>query len=158
MSCRSAILAVAALTAAFLASAGPAGAALGRAYSSVDTDRLTLGATVASTFASTFAGAYTVHTLTLPNHGVVKEFTRADGLVFALVWQAPGRPDLRQLLGDNFEIVQADNARVGPRVRRPLAVNRANLVLKTGGHPGAFWGAALLPQLEPAGFSASDLK
>jgi hypothetical protein len=139
---------------ALLAAAGPANAALGRAYSSVDTDRLTLRATVASTF----AGAYTVHSLTLPNHGVVKEFTRADGLVFAVVWQAPGRPDLRQLLGDNFATLQADNVRTGRRVRRPIAVNRSTLVVQSGGHSGAFWGAALLPQLQPAGFSASDLK
>ena len=140
---------------ALLAPAGPANAALGRAYNSVDTDRLTLGATVASTF----TGVYTVHTLTLPNHGVVKEFTRADGLVFAVVWQAPGRPDLRQLLGDSFETLQADNTgRSGRRLRRPIAVNRSNLLVQSGGHSGAFWGAALIPQLQPAGFSASDLK
>ena len=138
-----------------LAQAVPAEAGLGRAYSSVDTDRLTLGATVSSTF----TGNYTVHTLTLPNHGTVKEFTRPDGTVFAVLWRAPGRPDLRQLLGDKFETVQADNAaRVGRRVRRPISVNRTDLLLQSGGHPGAFWGAALIPALQPAGFSASDLK
>ena len=157
MALRSAVSGVAGLLIGLtlLASAGPASAALGRAYNSVDIDRLNLGATVASAF----TGVYTVHTLTLPNHGVVKEFTRADGLVFAVVWRAPGRPDLRQILGDNFNTVQADNVgRSGRHVRRPIAVNRSNLVVQSGGHSGASWGAALIPQLQPAGFSASDLK
>ncbi len=141
--------------AGLLVQAVPASAGLGRAYSSVDTDRVALGASVASTS----AGTYTVHTLTLANRGVIKEFTRADGTVFAVLWHAPGRPDLRQLLGDKFETMQGDNAvRAGRHLRRPISVNRTDLVVQSGGHPGAFWGAAMIPQLQPAGFSASDLK
>ena len=143
------------LGATVLGLAAPAHAGLGRSYDSVDTDRLMLGAKVTSTA----AGAYTVHTLTLPNQGVVKEFTRADGKVFAIVWRAPGRPDLRQLLGDGFDTMQADNAhRVGRRVRRPISVSRSDLVVQSGGHPGAFWGVAVMVSLEPTGFNASDLK
>ncbi len=144
------------LTAGFmlLAPSVPAHAALGHAYASVETDRAALGATITSTS----AGAYTLHELALPNHGVVREFTRADGVVFAVAWQGPGRPDLRQLLGEHFDRVQADNARVGRRLRHPLAVNRSDLVVTTGGHPGAFWGAAVIPQLQPAGFSFGALK
>jgi hypothetical protein len=138
-----------------LVQARPADAGLGRAYSSVDTDRLVLGATVASTS----AGPYTVHTLTLANRGVVKEFTRADGVVFAVVWRAPGRPDLRQLLCDSFETMQADvAARSGRHRRQPIMVNRTDLMVQSGGHPGVFWGVAMIPQLQPAGFSVSDLK
>jgi len=133
----------------------PARAALGHAYVSVEIDRAALGATVTSVS----AGAYTIHTLALANHGVVKEFTRADGTVFAVAWQGPGRPDLRQLLGEHFDTVQADNAaRVGRRTGRPLSVNRTDLVVTTGGHSGAFWGVALIPQLQPAGFSVSSLR
>ena len=141
------------LAAVSLLLAAPAHASLGRAYASVDTDRLMLHATVNS--APT--GAFTVHTLTLANSGVVKEYTRADGVVFAVVWRGPGRPDLRQLLGDNFATVQSDNAAQGRHLRRPLSVHRADLVVQSGGHPGAFWGAAVMPQLQPAGFSAGDL-
>ena len=133
----------------------PARAALGHAYASVETDRAALGATIKSAS----AGAYTLHTLALPNHGVVKEFTRSDGTVFAVAWQGPGRPDLRQLLGEHFDTIQADAAaRVGRHMRRPLSVNRSDLVVTTGGHPGAFWGAAMIPQLQPAGFAASSVK
>jgi len=138
-----------------LASTSPAYAGLGRSYDSLDADRLMLGAKIVSTS----AGAYTVHTLTLPNQGVVKEFTRADGRVFAVVWKAPGRPDLRQLLGDNFDAVQADNDhRAGRRMRRPISVIRSDLVVQSGGHPGGFWGVAVITALQPKGFSANDLK
>jgi hypothetical protein len=142
--------------AGLLLQAAPAQASLGRAYASIDTDRLMLHATVNSAS----VGTYTVHTLTLANAGVVKEYTRPDGAVFAVVWRAPGRPDLRQLLGGNFDAVQADNAPRGGRrrLRLPIAVNRSDLVVQSGGHPGAFWGAAVMPGLQPAGFSASDLK
>jgi hypothetical protein len=143
------------LGACILVQPSAANAGLGRAYGSVDTDRLTLGARVASVASN----GYTAHSLTLPNGGVVKEFTRADGKVFAVAWRAPGRPDLRLLLGDNFDTVQTDNAlRVGRHVRRPIGVNRSNLVVQSGGHPGAFWGVAVIPQMQPAGFSAGDLK
>jgi hypothetical protein len=105
------------------------------------------------------AGTFSVHTLTLANHGVVKEFTRSDGTVFAITWHAPGRPDLRQLLGGYFDAVQTDNVLPGGRrTRKPLAVNRSDFVVQSGGHPGAFFGAAVLPHMAPSGFSGRDLQ
>jgi hypothetical protein len=104
------------------------------------------------------AGDYSVQTLTLPNQGVVKEFVRGDGTVFAIAWRSPGRPDLRQLLGAHFETLQADNLRAeGPRLRRPMSVNRSDLVVHSAGHSGAFFGLAYMPRLAPAGFSVSEL-
>lgn len=133
----------------------PASAGLGRSFASVDVDRIHLGARLQSTW----NGIYTVHAMSLPNGGRVKEFTRADGKVFAVSWHAPGRPDLRQLLGEHFEAVQPENtARVGRRLRVPIGVNRSDIVVQTGGHPGAFWGFALLPQMQPTGFVASDMQ
>jgi hypothetical protein len=143
-----------ALTACLLY-APPALAALGGTYASVAADRAHFAARVASTSAAT----HTVHALTLPNGGTVKEYTRADGTVFAVAWSGRGRPDLRQLLGPWFDVMQADNAaRTGPPHRRALSVGRSNFIVQSGGHSGAFWGLALLPGLAPAGFSASDLK
>jgi hypothetical protein len=78
--------------------------------------------------------------------------------VFAVTWRGGGRPDLRQLLGEHFQTLQADNVRAGRRTRRPLSVNRPDLIVLTGGHPGGFWGVAFLPQMAPAGFSTSELK
>jgi hypothetical protein len=78
--------------------------------------------------------------------------------VFAVTWRGPGRPDLRQLLGEHFQTLQADNVRAGPRTRRPLSVNRSDLLVLTGGHSGGFWGVAFLPQMAPAGFSTDEMK
>jgi hypothetical protein len=144
-----------AAVAAGLCAALPAHAFLGGAYSSVAADRAHLAARLQSTAAAT----HTLHTLTLANGGMVHEFSRPDGAVFAVTWRGPGRPDLRQLLGEHFATMQADNANRRGRLRRmPLIVNRSNLVVLTGGHSGAFWGLAFLPQSAPAGFSPSQLK
>jgi len=139
----------------WLVSAPMAHASLGRTRETVEMDRARFGAQMSSTTTS----AYTLHTLTLPSGAVVREFTREDGVVFAVSWRGAGRPDLRQLLGDGFDTMQADIATRRPRVHRmPLAVNRADLVVHTGGHPGAFWGSAYLPQQVPAGFSGKDMR
>jgi hypothetical protein len=136
-----------------VAFAAPACANLGGPYASVEADRAHFGARLQSTATAT----HTVHALTLA-HGLVKEFTRADGTVFAVTWRGAGRPDLRQLLGEHFQTLQADNVRTGRRTRRPLSVSRSDLVIVTGGHPGGLWGVAFLPQQAPAGFSTDALK
>jgi hypothetical protein len=139
--------------AVWLALALPAHAHLGGPYASVEADRAHMTARIHSTAAAT----HTVHALTLGNGGIVKEYTRADGTVFAVTWRGPGRPDLRQLLGDHFSTMQTDNVRIGRRVRRPMSVKRPDLIVQSGGHSGAFWGVAILPKLEPPGFSLSDI-
>ena len=129
-------------------------AGLGRSFESVKADRESLSARMASTAMST----HTVSALTLANGGVVKEFTNKAGVVFAVTWRGPGRPDLQQLLGDGFDTLQADNVgRGGRRMRAPLRIERSGLVVHTGGHPGAFWGVAYLPRQTPSSFSAADL-
>jgi hypothetical protein len=138
-----------------LLAAAPAHAVLGGAATTVEADRVHMSAKLASTAAA----SHTIHALTLPNGEVIREFARADGTVFALAWRGPSRPDLRQLLGARFDVLQADN--VGPggrRTRRPLSVQRADFVLSSGGHSGAFHGFAYLPSLTPAGFSAQELR
>ncbi len=133
--------------------ATPASATLGRSYDSIQADRVRMAAKMASVSTA----AYTVHTLSVAG-GVVREYADPQGMVFAVAWRAQGRPDLRQLLGDSYDVMQADNVRVGgPRTRTPLAVRRSGLVLQSGGHPGAFWGFAYLPQQTPAGVSVKDM-
>jgi hypothetical protein len=142
----------AAVLLAATAVAHPALASLGAGRDSIEADRAHLAATLSSTAAAT----HTIHALTTPS-GVAREYARADGTVFAISWRGPARPDLRQLLGSYFDAFQTDNAlRGGRRSRRPLSVNRTDLVVRSGGHSGAFWGTAYLPRLAPAGFSSSD--
>ncbi len=148
------VAALFAVGAACLVIAAPAHAALGGAYASVEADRAHLSARMSSQA----SGGYTVHALTLAN-GVVHEYARIDGVVFAVTWQGPARPDLRQLLGGYFDAFQSDNAlHHGRRARRPFSVNRSDFIVRTSGHPGAFSGVAYLPQMAPAGFSAADLQ
>ena len=140
---------------AFLALAAPARAALGGGYASVEADRAHLFAKMSSTAAA----SHTVHALTLPNGAVTHEYARGDGTVFAVSWRGPSHPDLRQLLGGYFDRFQTDNAlRAGRRARMPLSASHSDFVVQSGGHSGAFWGVAYLPQMAPAGFSAADLK
>ena len=137
-----------------VAAASPALAGLGQGRDSIDADRRQFAARHSAIAAST----HTVHVLTQANGEVIREFARADGVVFAVAWRGPSRPDLRQLLGPRFDIVQADNVlRGGRRTRRPLAVRRPDFALASGGHPGGFWGVAYLPALAPSGFSVKDL-
>ena len=108
----------------------------------------------------------------MSNGSVVREFQNNDGVVFAVAWRGPGRPDLRQLLGGAFDTFQAkvtapdSNTTVTSngvvvhhgRSRHALIVEQSNLVVHSAGHPGAFFGYAYLPQQTPAGFSPDALQ
>jgi hypothetical protein len=153
---RARALAAAIVVVGLLTAAGQAHAALGGARASVEADRAHMAARMQATYLAT----HTVQTLTASNGDTIREFVAVDGTVFALAWTGPARPDLKQLLGDRFTVVQADNdgdAQAGHR-RRPLGVNRGDFILRTGGHPGAFWGVAYLPGSIPTGVRLEDLQ
>ncbi len=144
------------IAAALLAVSAPyAHASLGGSQTSVDQDRAHLSA---KRMLSTTNSAYSLHTLSLANGDVVREFMNPDGTVFAVTWQGPARPDLRELLGAHFDTLQADNTGRTRRTRGYMAVNRSDFVVHAAGHSGAFWGAAYLPQALPSGFDLSDLQ
>jgi len=151
-------LAVMSLTVVGLLALGaPAHATLGGKAATVDTDRARLNARMASRVAHT---TFTVHEMTLDSGTVTREFVRPDGTVFAVSWQGPQRPNLKQLFGDSyFSRFQADNkARPRIRMRRALASTHGDFVVRTGGHSGAFWGFAYLPQTAPGGFPVRTLQ
>lgn len=130
-------------------------AELGGAMTGVQVDRARLDARLKSIP----AGTHTVHDMTLPNGGTVKEFTNANGRVYAVTWSGPGKPDLRSLLGGYFDRLQAGNARINPRARRqPMQLVRSDVIIQTGGHMGYFWGVAYIPALAPADFAVTDLQ
>jgi hypothetical protein len=143
------------IAAALLAVSAPyAHAALGGSQTSVEQDRAHLAARALTTTNS----AYSLQILSQTNGDVVREFMNPDGVIFAVTWQGPARPDLQQLLGDRFATLQADNAVRTRRARAPMTVNRSDFVVHAAGHSGAFWGMAYLPQALPSGFDLSDLK
>ena len=105
-------------------------------------------------------GSYARHDMVLPNEGEVHEFVNGEGMVFAVTWQGPGKPDLRKLLGPHFSALKADSSGAGRAMhslRRPAQVSQPDLQVQTGGHMGWFHGVAFVPSLAPAGFSRAEL-
>ncbi len=150
--CASYFAALAAALACFAITA-PAQASLGAPQASVNTDVAHLRAQLKSTP----AGTYTMHELTGDGGMVTREFTNSAGTVFAVSWSGPVRPDLQQLFGDYFPRLQADtHARA--RLRRPLRADDIDFVVRTGGHPRAMWGFALLPAEMPQDFPLEVLQ
>jgi len=102
----------------------------------------------------TAASSYSVHEIQAASGTVVREYVSSSGKVFAVAWQGPWRPDLRQLLGSYFDqYQQAVKARSARAARSPLHFEQAGLVVHSEGHLRAFVGRAYLPELLP-----SDIK
>lgn len=134
----------------------PVWASLGGDVSSVQTDQLRMQ----STQQTTAKQSYTVYELRAATGTVVREYASPTGTVFAVAWQGPWLPDMRQILGTYFEqYAQAAKAQSGTRMgRRPLMIEQPGLVVQSGGHPRAFVGKAYVPGMVPQGVRAEDLQ
>jgi hypothetical protein len=133
----------------------PAGSTVSNSVSHAAVSAASAGAAKASATA-----AFTVRSTTLAAGTVVNEYVGADGTVFGIAWQGPRVPDLPSLLGSYFpQYVQGiQNQRANGGGRGPVSVSGSALVVRSGGHMGAFAGQAYLPQALPAGVSASDIQ
>jgi len=98
---------------------------------------------------------YTVHAIQAPSGTTVREYVSEDGMVFAVAWQGPFLPDLRQALGRYFE--RYSNA-ASAKGRRQVAVSESDFVVQSGGRMRSFSGRAYLPPLLPQGFTLEDLR
>lgn len=100
--------------------------------------------------------AYRVHEIQLPSGTVVREFVAPSGTVFAVAWQGPTRPDLRQVLGQYFDAFSSV-----PRTkfsdRRHVLIQQGDLVLQSRGHMRALSGSAYLRSAIPSGVNLGDL-
>jgi hypothetical protein len=99
---------------------------------------------------------YRVHEITLPTGTSMREFVAPSGRVFAVTWQGPIRPDLRQALGQYFEpFVSAPRAKFADR--RHLQIQQGDLVVQMSGHMRALFGRAYLLSAVPSGVDVGDL-
>lgn len=103
------------------------------------------------------AAGYTVQESQTEDGTTIREFILPSGDVFAVAWSGPRMPNLQNLLGAYFESYRNEATNLPPG-RRPLAIDRPDLVVQSGGHPRAFHGRAYLPKQLPAGISTSDIR
>ena len=91
-----------------------------------------------------------------PNGVIIKQFISNSGTVFAVTWQGPLMPNLKQLLGQYFDsyITAAKNNQSG---HSHLSIQQTDLVVQSSGHLRAFSGIAYIPSLMPAGVTVAQL-
>jgi hypothetical protein len=102
---------------------------------------------------------YAQHERLLGNGTTVREFSRADGLVFAVSWEGPVLPDLNELLGEYFTTFMKGVKQDHQRGRRgsPLHLASNGLVVSSTGRMRHFLGSAYAPTLVPAGLEITDI-
>jgi hypothetical protein len=130
----------------------PARAALGGNADSVETDRVSMkGLTRPAP-----AGTLNKQVLQLPSGTIVTEYLNAGGAVYAVQWQGPALPNLRQVLGNYFSNYQT--AARTPVVRhRVVRMDSPDVVIESTGKMRAFVGRAWVPALLPSGVSPADI-
>ena len=132
----------------------PSRATLGGDLSTVKTDQAKLSAKLQVSPRDLLS----VHEMKASTGTTVREFARPDGTVFAVTWEGPWRPDLRQLLGDYYADYQQAAKSRRPSYRGPISASTSWLVVEMGGHPRAFYGRAYAPDLVPSGVEPADIR
>jgi len=130
-----------------------AGAALGEDFSSVQADQHH----VKGTLRTASGPGYLVHEIETPAGTRLREFASPAGSVFAVAWEGPFLPDLRQLMGA-YHGLYARAAQKKPSGRGPLRLQLPGLTFESAGHPRSFHGRAWIPELMPAGMEASEIQ
>ncbi|NGZ84264.1 DUF2844 domain-containing protein [Duganella aceris] len=101
---------------------------------------------------------YTVSQSTLDSGTIVREYSDAAGIVFAVSWNGPTLPDLRTLLGDKFATMTSAAAKRPKAGHSQLAVEQSDVVIVSNGHMRSFAGHAWIPSALPAGFDTNSIE
>jgi hypothetical protein len=134
------------------ACATPSFAALGDQVASIDNDAAHLRASRRIED----RGAYALHHLDTPTGTKVREFVAPAGTVFAVAWNGPAIPDLRQLLGTHFE--QYQQAMRSSRRHGPVNLRIGDFIFQQSGHQRSFRGRAYRADLLPNGVTTTELQ
>ena len=136
----------------------PAQAGLGGTAASVEADRVSMKGQLRTPRS---AAGYSVQEIKAANGTSVREYVSPSGVIFAVSWNGPAMPNLRQTLGAYFAQDQtAVNAQrtTGQRGgHHHLEVRSPSLVVHVGGHMRQYYGLAYAPSLLPPNVSVSDL-
>lgn len=132
-------------------------AALGGSASTITADRVKMQAALLRIEA---AQGYTLHELRSAGGTNVREYVSSSGDVFAVAWDGPAMPDLRQVLGDYFAAFQraVDASRAARRAHGPLSIDTGDFVVQTRGHMRSLSGRAYLKRLMPAGVPPAAIR
>jgi len=102
---------------------------------------------------------YTLHEMQSATGTTVREFVSSSGTVFAVAWKGAYPPNLKQLLGSQFEqYEQAMNTPTGRASHGPVTIRLTNLVVQLSGHMGDYSGRAYIPDKVPAGASLESIR
>ena len=104
------------------------------------------------------SASYSVSTTTLAGGTTVREYVDADGVVFAVTWNGPFLPDLRELLGQHFATLRNESARQPKAGRGQVRVAQPDVTIESGGHMRAYAGRAWINSRLPAGFDTDTLE
>jgi len=144
---------VALLMLVLVCAAAPAGATLGGPLASVESDRMALQAHSRHTEHA----AFTLHEITLPNRGVVREYVSPAGQVFAVTWHGPFLPNMEQLMGAHLQAIRrASHTQRGGLGHFAASTDEVSFV--NNGRMRSFHGAAYLIHGIPSGASVHDIQ
>jgi len=131
-----------------------ASATLGEPEVTVQNDVAQLRASIKS---SEDRAGYRVHEIQLLDGTLLREFVAPAGNVFAVAWNGPSKPNLRQALGKYFDaMISAPKPKLTDH--RHLQIQQGDLVVEGRGHMrGAFSGRAYLASAIPSGVNLGDL-
>ena len=101
--------------------------------------------------------SYTAHSTRTADGVTVHEYASRSGVVFAVTWSGPVRPDMTVLLGSYFPNFAAA-ARRGKRGTGPLVERSGDLQIESIGYQGQFTGKAWVPRLVPTQVDVGDLE
>jgi hypothetical protein len=105
------------------------------------------------------SGLFSIFEKSLETGTVIKEYSRPDGLVFAVSWRGPVQPDLPLLLGSYFATFKqgSDEARLSGNRGSPLTLASNGLVVSASGRMPHFFGYAYVTHLVPSGINIKDV-
>ena len=102
---------------------------------------------------------YTLHEMRSATGTTVREYESPSGTVFAVAWKGPFPPNLKQLLGSQFEEYQeAIKNLSGYAGHGPITIRLPNLVVQLAGHMGDYSGRAYIPDKVPAGTTLESIR